>query len=184
MGPWPVASWGAHASAWVLVSEAGPGGSQCWEPGAQCVALGTFQPFCELWCPLRTAVSVHNLGPGRCSLGLGLSNITMTSTLAQAAAMGSRCPGWIPHLRRSSCGRHSWSDQASGWMAFCPSELTWPPGHSCLTSLTKSLSGAPCQGLLLEKANKVYSKGNKRLMYAWGWRDGVVAGKSDGSVGC
>lgn len=49
-------------------------------------------------------------------------------------------------------------------MAFCPSELTWPPGHSCLTGLTKSLPGAPSQGLLLAKVNKVYCNGNQRLM--------------------
>uniref|UniRef100_A0A4X1UIX6 Synaptotagmin like 1 n=1 Tax=Sus scrofa TaxID=9823 RepID=A0A4X1UIX6_PIG len=78
MGPWPVANWGAHASAW-----------------------------------------------------------------APAAATGSRCPGWTPRLRRSSCGRRSWSGHASGWTAFCPSELTWPPGLSCPTSPTKPLSLDP-----------------------------------------
>lgn len=35
------------------------------------VALGTFQPFCELWCLLRTAVSAHNLGPGSIPWELG-----------------------------------------------------------------------------------------------------------------
>lgn len=68
-------------------------------------------------------------------------------------------------------------------MAFCPSEPTWPPGHSCLTSLTRPLSGPPSQDLPLEEVNKVCSKGNKGLMSVWGWGDGVKAGKSRESVG-
>uniref|UniRef100_A0ABI0NY21 Synaptotagmin like 1 n=1 Tax=Bos taurus TaxID=9913 RepID=A0ABI0NY21_BOVIN len=59
------------------------------------------------------------------------------SAWAPAAATGSRCPGWTPHVRRGSCGKPSWSGHVSGWMAFCPSEPTWPPGHSCLTCSTK-----------------------------------------------
>lgn len=51
-------------------------------------------------------------------------------------------------------------------MAFCPSEPTWSLGHSCLTGLTKPLSGSPSQGLPLAKVNKVYSKGKKGLMSA------------------
>ncbi|XP_040612353.1 synaptotagmin-like protein 1 isoform X2 [Mesocricetus auratus] len=85
MGPWPVASWGAHASA-----------------------------------------------------------------LVQAAAMASKCPGWIPHLRRSSCGRHFWSGHVSGWMAFCPSEPTWSPGHSPVKPLC-----TPTQSTAMAGVNKV-----------------------------
>lgn len=65
----------------------------------------------------------------------------------------------------------------SGWMAFCPSELTWSPGHSCPTSSTTLLSGPPSQGLPLAKTNKVYSKGSNGLIPVFGqqgrWQEWV-----------
>ena len=62
----------------------------------------------------------------------------------------------------------------SGSMAFCPSEPTWPPGHSCPTCSTKALFWDPHLRAFPWLKNKVYSEGNKEADVCLGVGRGLV----------
>ena len=142
-GPWPAASWGAHASAWAPVSRAGP-----WEDltprdrGSVC-GPGHFSALCRALVSTESCLQFRIWDQAGVPWDLECPTQPCPLPLSahiQAAAMASRCPGWTPHQRRGSCGRRSWNDRVSGWMAFCPSEPTWSPD----SELQAALSGHQC----------------------------------------